>query len=162
MSNPGLSCFRWPLAFSGGSILPEPDAAHEIDTHNTTITICIVDFKSDLILSGRTWFGSGLRILCAEVSICTINVRLINGRNQVSRFNQGRSKAVSVHRGKAWLVRVASECKLMQLSRAVTGFSRKTSAFTSNTPARARDCRLSLCYVFVSELFWSLGKESYI
>jgi len=45
---------------------------------------------------------------------------------------------------------------------AVTGFSRKTSAFTSNTPARARDCRLSLCYVFVSELFWSLGKESYI
>ena len=99
MSNPRLSCFRCPLAFSGGSILPEPDAAHGIDTHNTTTTVCIVDSKSDLVVSGHALFGSGLRILCAEMSICTINVRLMNGRNRMSRFNQGRSKAVSVHRG---------------------------------------------------------------
>src|SRR5882762_5231247 len=157
MSNPGLSCFRWPLAFSGGSILPEPDAAHEIDTHNTTITICIVDFKSDLVLSGRTWFGSGLRILCAEVSICTINVRLINGRNQVSRFNQGRSKAVSVAQGQGVARKGCIRVQTYAAQPSGDGFSRKTSAATSITPARARDCPFVMC--LFHSCYWSLGKE---
>ena len=161
MSNPGLSCFRWPLAFSGGSILPEPDAAHEIDTHNTTITICIVDSKSDLVLSGRTWFGSGLRILCAEVSICTINVRLINGRNQVSRFNQGRSKAVSVAQGQGVARKGCVRVQTYAAQPSGDGiFAGKPPQPPSITPARARDCPFVMC--LFHSCFWSLGKESYI